>query len=80
MTADPSAFDRLVLAAVGAPTAAPETAGDLAALMVEVEQDFAGLMREHLGPGYVSDFYRNEAEPFVAACLYYVNLALRGEA
>lgn len=38
MTADPSAFDRLVLAAVGAPTAAPETAGDLAALMVEAER------------------------------------------
>lgn len=46
----------------------------------KVERDFAGLMREHLGPGYVSDLYRNEAEPFVAACLYYVNLALRGEA
>lgn len=38
MTADPSAFDRLVLAAVGAPTAAPETAGDLAVLMVEAER------------------------------------------
>lgn len=43
MTADPSAFDRLVLAAVGAPTATPETAGDLAVLMVEAE----GLRREN---------------------------------
>lgn len=43
MTADPTGFDRLVLAAVGAPTAAPETAGDLAVLMVEAE----GLRREN---------------------------------
>lgn len=43
MTADPSAFDRLVLAAVGAPTAAPETAGDLAAVLVANE----GLRREN---------------------------------
>ena len=43
MTADPTGFDRLVLAAAGAPTAAPETAGDLAVLMVEAE----GLRREN---------------------------------
>lgn len=37
MTADPTGFDRLVLAAAGAPTAAPETAGDLAVLEVPPE-------------------------------------------
>lgn len=42
MTADPSAFDALVLPAPRRATPEPETAGDLAALMVEAE----GLRRE----------------------------------
>ena len=57
MTADPSAFDRLVLAAVGAPTAAPETAGDLAVLMVEAE----GLRRDYLAMRAERDDARRHA-------------------
>lgn len=41
-----------------------------------IERDFAGLMRDHMGSGYVPEFYSNEAGPFVAACKSFVNEAL----
>ena len=42
-----------------------------------IERDMTGLMRDQMGGGYVPDFYRNEAGPFIAACESFVQEAVR---
>jgi len=78
VTADPTGFDRLVLAAVGAPTAAPETAGDLAVLMVEAE----GLRRENADLHAERDRWRriamDQADRLAAAARADVRAGPRG--
>lgn len=45
-------------------------------LTERIERDFTLLMRDHLGGGYVPEFYVNEAGPFAAACEYFVKEAV----
>lgn len=44
-----------------------------------IERDMTGLMRDHVGGGFVPEFYRDEAGPFAAACESFVEEAVRAE-